>query len=164
MTVNSPSGRVLRDERGIRLEFVRSYDEPSAEVWSALTESDRMARWFGTWTGDPAPGQVTVHMTEDEGSYPQTATILECDPPSRLVVDLPSPDGTWRLSAALTEREGTTTLVFIHRLAEPYDATGVGPGWHYYLDRLGAVVSGAPVPDVWDDYWPALREAYPLPT
>lgn len=74
------------------------------------------------------------------------------------------PDGTWRLSASLTEREGTTTLVFTHRLAEPYDASGVGPGWQYYLDRLGAVLTGAPVPAAWDDYWPSPRDAYPLPT
>lgn len=91
MTVDSPTGQVLRDELGIRLEFVRSYDEPLYDVWSALTEPDRMARWFGTWTGNPSTGKVQVHMTEDEGSAPQTATILECTPPTWLVVDMQSP-------------------------------------------------------------------------
>lgn len=163
MTVTTPLGQVLRDEHGMRLEFVRTYDSPVEDVWSALTESPRMARWFGTWTGDPATGVVELCMTEDEGSTPQAVTILECEAPARLVVDLPSPDGTWRLSASLAERQGTTTLVFVQRLAEPYDASSVGPGWHYYLDRLGAVLADAPVPDVWDDYFPSLRGAYALP-
>jgi hypothetical protein len=75
----------------------------------------------------------------------------------------PGPDGVWRLSVALTETGGVTTLVFTHRLAEPYDASSIGPGWHYYLDRLEAVLAERPVPDTWDDYYPSLREAYPLP-
>ena len=71
--------------------------------------------------------------------------------------------GLGRLSVTLTEAAGRTTLVFTHRMAEPYDASSIGPGWQYYLDRLDAVLADAPVPAVWDDYWPSLREAYPLP-
>ncbi|WP_253853803.1 hypothetical protein [Prauserella alba] len=90
---------------------------------------------------------------------------MECEEPARLVVDLPSPEDTWRLQLSLTTNDdGSTTLVFIQRLAEPYDATGVGPGWHYYLDRLGAVIAHASVNQDWDtDYYPALSDAYPLP-
>jgi uncharacterized protein YndB with AHSA1/START domain len=157
----SPMGTVIRDDEGMRLEFVRTYDEPATEVWSALTDPDRMARWFGTWTGDPATGTVQLHMVED--TSPQPATIVECTPPTRLVVEVASADGPWPLSVTLTEAGGVTTLVFVHRLAEPYDASGVGPGWHYYLDRLGAVVQDQPVPAVWDDYFPRLADSYPLP-
>ncbi len=161
MTTTSPLGQVLRDEHGMRLKFMRTYDEPAAEVWSALTDPDRMARWFGTWTGDPATGTVQLQMVEDPASQP--ARILECTPPTRLAVEVTSADGPWPLSITLTEDAGVTTLVFVHRLAEPYDASSVGPGWHYYLDRLGAVVQGEPVPEVWDDYFPGLAEDYPLP-
>jgi hypothetical protein len=38
-----------------------------------------------------------------------------------------------------------TTLDFVHHLSMPYDAS-IGPGWHYYLHRLGAVVAGTTVP------------------
>lgn len=164
MTVTTPLGQVLRDEDGMRLEFVRSYDNSTDEVWSALTEPGRVARWFGTWTGDPATGTVELLMTEDESSTPQTVTILECRPPTRLVVDLPSPDDTWRLSVSLRAQAGLTTLIFTHRLAEPYNASNIGPGWHYYLDRLGAVVADTTVPDSWDDYYPSLQDAYALPS
>lgn len=163
MTVTTSLGRVLRDEEGMRLEFVRTYDDPVDEVWSALTDPEPVARWIGAWSGDPATGTVELVMTEDEGSTPATVTILECEPPARLVVDLPSPDGTWRLSVALQTQGGSTTLTFTQRLAEPYDASSVGPGWHYYLDRLGAVVAGHTVPDSWDDYYPSLKDGYALP-
>jgi hypothetical protein len=76
---------------------------------------------------------------------------------------MPSPEGVWTLAVSLRSEPGTTTLVFTQRLAEPYDATNIGPGWHYYLDRLAAVVAGTPVPDVWDDYFPVLEDSYRLP-
>lgn len=164
MAVTTRLGQVLRDQDGMRLEFVRTYDSPMAAVWSALTEPDRVSRWFGIWTGDPATGTVELLMGEDEGSTPQPVTILECQPPSLLVVDLPSPDGTWRLSVSLSARAGETTLRFTQRLTEPYDASSIGPGWHYYLDRLSAVVADAAVPDNWGDYYPSLHEAYALPS
>ncbi len=164
MTVTTPLGQVLRDEEGMRLEFVRIYDETVDEVWLTLTEPDRLARWFGTWTGDPATGTVELLMCEDEDSTPQTVTVLECQPPTRLLVELPSPDGTWRLSVSLRAQASGTTLVFTQRLAQPYDASSIGPGWHYYLDRLGAVVTNTVVPDTWDDYYPSLQDAYALPS
>ena len=163
MTVTTPFGEVVRDDEGLRLEFVRTYDEPIDDVWGAVTEPERLSRWFGTWSGDPSTGTVDVHMQEDLSGGPQPARIIECVPPTRLVVELPSPDGPWLLSVSLQPRGAGTELVFYHRLAEPYDATSVGPGWHYYLDRLGAVVSGRDVPTDWDAYFPAPEGAYTLP-
>lgn len=164
MAVTTPLGKVLRDEDGMRLEFVRTYDETVNEVWSALTEPGHLARWFGTWTGDPATGTVELLMLEDESSTPQTVTVMECRPPTRLIVDLPNPDGTWCLSVSLRAQAGGTALVFTQRLAQPYDASNIGPGWHYYLDRLGAVVADTAVPDRWDDYYPSLHDSYALPS
>ncbi|HEX8497877.1 MAG TPA: SRPBCC family protein [Actinomycetales bacterium] len=163
MTVSTPLGQVLRDQDGVRLEFVRTYDDPVGEVWSALTSPDRLARWLGTVTGDPATGAVELVMTEDEGAAAETVTIVDCEPPTRLVVEMPTPDGTWRLSTVLREQDGVTTMTFTQRLAEPYDASSVGPGWHYYLDRLAAVVTATAVPDDWDDYFPSLAAAYAVP-
>ncbi len=164
MTVTTPLGQVLRDEEGMRLQFVRTYDHTVEEVWSALTEPDRVARWIGSVSGDPATGTVELVMTEEGSSTPTVVTILECEPPARLVVEVPSPDGTWRLSVELQAHGAGTTLVFTQRLTEPYDASSVGPGWHYYLDRLGAVVTGLDVPDSWDDYFPSLKNAYAQPS
>lgn len=163
MSVPTPRGRVVRDAEGMRLEFRRSYPDSPADVWSALTDPTRLGRWFGTWTGDPASGTVDLLMTAEEGAEPQTVTIVDCDEPRRLVVDVPAPDDTWRLEVTLTSENGGTSMLFAQRLAEPYDAGSIGPGWHYYLDRLAAVLAGTPVPDDWDAYYPSLRSAYPLP-
>lgn len=161
--ITTPTGRVERDGDGLRLDFVRTFDTTIDDLWSALVDSERTARWFGSWTGDPATGEVELVMTAEDDDTPQTIEIVECDPPHRLIVISPSPDGPWRLSAELSAgADDTTTLVFSHRMAEPYDASGIGPGWHYYLDRLTAVVTGDPVPEDFDDY-AGLDGAYPLP-
>lgn len=60
MTPTTPLGRLLHDADGMRLEFVRTYDEPIDDVWAALTHPDRVARWFGRWTGDPASGRIEL--------------------------------------------------------------------------------------------------------
>ncbi len=163
MTVTTPTGQVLRDERGMLLQFERTYDTSVEDVWSALTDPDRLERWIGTATGDPATGTVDFVMTEDEGGTPSEVTILACVPPTRLVVEMASPDGPWRLSMVLDADGGATRLTFTHRLAEPYDASSVGPGWHYYLDRLDSVIAGQEAPSEWDDYYPSLARDYPLP-
>lgn len=51
-------GQILRDADGVHLQFRRSFpDTPITEVWSACTDPDRLGRWFGRWTGIPAPAQ-----------------------------------------------------------------------------------------------------------
>lgn len=163
MTVTSPLGQVLRDEDGMRLEFVRAYADPIADVWSALTDPDRTALWFGRWNGDPASGHVHVVMVAEADAEPQAVALLVCEPPTRLVVETDSPDGPWRLEVTLADHGGATTLRFVQRLAEPYDASSIGPGWHFYLDRLEAVVHGRDVPEDFDAYYPALQGDYALP-
>ncbi|WP_299035893.1 SRPBCC family protein [uncultured Pseudokineococcus sp.] len=163
MVVESPLGRVLRDADGVRLEFERTYEHPVEDVWAALTEPDGLARWIGTVTGDPRSGTVELVMSEDDGAAAEVVSVVECVPPSRLVVDLPSPDGPWRLSVVLRAEGRLAALVLTQRLDEPYDAGSIGPGWHYYLDRLGAVVGGRPVPADWDAYYPALEPHYAVP-
>ena len=57
-----PTGR--REERHGEtfLVFERTFRAPIEDVWAAVTESDRLARWIGEWTGDPSTGSVTFRM------------------------------------------------------------------------------------------------------
>jgi hypothetical protein len=48
----------------------------------------------------------------------------------------------------------------VHRLSADDDVPSTGVGWHYYLDRLDAVVLGRTPTDAWDDYFPALADLY----
>ena len=163
MTITSPLGRVVRDDDGVRLEFVRTFPDPIDRVWAAVTDPDELGAWFGTWRGDPSTGTIELRSIEGDGTWTPTP-VLECDPPRKVAVLVSSPDGDWPLSVELSEADGTTTLVFVHRLEEPYDATSVGPGWHYYLDRLGAALAGTAMPGMedWPEYEP-LGPSYPIP-
>jgi uncharacterized protein YndB with AHSA1/START domain len=164
MTVTTPRGTVIRDDEGMRLEFVRTFPDPIERVWRAVTDPTELAVWFGTWRGDPSTGTIEVQPIEGNGTF-EPATLVECDPPRRVAVVLASADGPWPLSVTLREVDAGTELVFVHRMAEPYDATSIGPGWQYYLDRLAATLASTPMPegDAWPDYEP-LGTSYPLPS
>jgi uncharacterized protein YndB with AHSA1/START domain len=156
-------GTVVREGSSVRLRFVRSYATSREDVWSALTDPDRLDRWFGRWTGDPAEGTVQVTMTAEDEQGPVPVTIRTCQPPELLELDVGGPEGAWPLTVSLTEADGRTWLTFVHELAEPYDAGSIGPGWQFYLDRLGAVLVDEPVPTRFEDYHPRLADRYLVP-
>lgn len=153
-----PTGRAV----GRDVVFVRTFQAPIDDVWAAITESDRLARWIGYYEGDPAAGSVQLFMTAEGEGPAETVMIDECEPPRLLAVTQGAgPDG-WRLRADLTQSGGTTTLTFTH-LALAADALEmVGPGWDYYLDRLVAAEGGGDVDgiDFEKDYYPAMAEHY----
>lgn len=162
--VTSPRGEVQHDADGGRnLVFHRLFPGPIEDVWSAVTDSDGLARWFGTYQGvGVVGGTVALTMTaeEDTGGEPSTVHILECEPPRRLMVEVLEGEArSWRIAVTLSEDAGTTTLLFEQAVPSEMDITDVGPGWHWYLDRLVASLAGTPMPD-WDDYYPALKSAY----
>lgn len=162
MTITSPLGEVIRDAEGVRLQFVRTYPDPIDRVWAAITDPDKLSAWYGTWRGDPSTGRIELASDEGGGEFKWT-DIVECDRPHKLVLVLPTPYGPWPISITLSESDGVTTLVFVHRLSEPYDPTSIGPGWHYYLDRMAAAIDGDAMPDLAD--WPSyvrLGSSYPL--
>ena len=147
---------------GSRLVVLRrEYPDPIDDVWSALTESERTARWIGTYTGvGRVGGGVEFTMTGEvdaggEIAPPVTVTIVECDPPRRLVLDIPEGENQpWRVAMSLAEEAGRTVLLFEQRVIEGVDPADVEAGWSWYLDRLGASLHDAPMPQ-WPDYAPA---------
>ena len=154
-------GQVTEVAEGVQVQFRRSWPDPIDDVWSALTENDRTARWFGTYEGERrVGGSGTLTMTHEEESAGEPMRIVECDPPRRLVVDTPGPEGVWHLDVTLTESGGGTLLRFRHRLDEGHNAGDIGPGWHYYLDQLSSVIAGDDPTTPWDDYYPAMIAPY----
>ena len=53
MTAN-PTGRITRLADRYTLFVDRTFQAPIEDVWAAITEPQRLARWIGTWSGDPA--------------------------------------------------------------------------------------------------------------
>src|SRR2546430_9281832 len=55
--MTTPTGEIIRTDRGPALRFERRYAFPPDEVWSALTTPERARRWLGELTigGGTAP-------------------------------------------------------------------------------------------------------------
>ncbi|WP_157155019.1 SRPBCC domain-containing protein [Diaminobutyricimonas sp. LJ205] len=154
------SGFLAKDSQGLALTLSRAFDAKAFEVWPLLTESTLLGKWIGTWTGRAGVGKTIAFVMTEEGDDPEMVTILGCDPPRYMVLELGAAGGgTWRLAVTLIEQDGNTTLTLQHYL-HPSDALAeIGPGWDYYLDRLAAVWLGDEMP-IWDDYYPALVGYY----
>ena len=159
----TPTGRREIREGHDSVVFDRTFAAPIELVWAAVTESDRLARWIGDWTGDPASGSVLFRMNaEGDEVAPETFTIDACDPPTRLVITSTTDDGpVWHFVLALVESGGTTTLTFSQSVPDAEMVAGVGPGWEYYLDRLVAAETGQDVGALaFDDYHPGQSAYY----
>ncbi|GAA5132873.1 SRPBCC domain-containing protein [Pseudonocardia adelaidensis] len=147
------------DSRTLTLR--RTYPDPVGDVWAAFTDSTRLARWFGSYSGTGRPGgtvQLTVTGEVDAGgtvSDPVPVTIHECVAPHRLVVEIPDgPAGpSWLVEVSLAGTGDGTDLVFTQRLVPGLDPADVEAGWNWYLDRLGASLHDGAMPE-WDAYAP----------
>lgn len=162
MTVAATGRLEVRDDQQV-LVLGRAFQAPITDVWAAVTESDRMARWVGTWTGQPTSGSVAFRMTAEGDDAPaQTFEILSCEPPRTLEVRTADDAGAWELGFALEDQQGITTVEFTHAVHQPDALESIGPGWEYYLDRLVAAETGGdPSTVAFDrDYYPALSEYY----
>ena len=93
-TVTTPTGNVIRDDDGVRLEFVRQYPDPIERVWAAVTDPDELGNWYGTWRGDPATGTVELASIEGGGEF-KPIEIVECSRPRRVAVVIPTPYGAF---------------------------------------------------------------------
>jgi uncharacterized protein YndB with AHSA1/START domain len=141
--------------RSIRLR--RTYDAPLDDVWDALTNPERIGRWFLPISGDYRLGG----RYQFEGNA--GGEILECDRPNRLRVSWaygePASEADVsvveiRLSAA---GEEATVLDFEHTAIVPddrWDEFGpgaVGVGWDHGLLGLALHLEGGSVgdPEAW---------------
>jgi uncharacterized protein YndB with AHSA1/START domain len=157
-------GTVTReDDERQRLEFRRSWPNPIEDVWAALTEPDRLARWIGRYDGARGPGGTgTFFMTHEEGEHTGSpATIRECDPPRRLVIEWEQPESdNWSVALDLWTEESRTFLSFAQVFPAGADLTDFALGWHWYLDKFDSVVSGRPAPADWDAFLAEVGPAY----
>lgn len=137
------------------LVLTRTFRAPVGDVWAAVTESERLGRWFATWSGDPASGRVRVTWVYEDEMPTETYVIEVCEAPTRLRVhnENDDPAQVWTLDLQLSETAGVTTLRFAQVLTDRSVVTDVGPGWEYYVDRLEEVVrTGEQAAAEWEGY------------
>ena len=144
-TTPSATGRKGERDGTAYVVFERTFEAPIADVWGAVTESDRLSRWIGNWSGDPKSGSISFFMTaEAEDAPAETIWIDECVEPTRLVMRSARPDDhseVWSWQIDLAE--------------------SVGPGWDYYLDRMVAAETGGDLAAIdFNDYYPAFAAYY----
>jgi uncharacterized protein YndB with AHSA1/START domain len=153
-------GVVTEVAEGVRLQFRRSWPDPVEDVWAALTEPDRMLRWIGSYDGERrAGGAGTFTMTHEEQPVGEPMRIVECDAPRRLVVEWQSEEA-WRVQLDLAEEDGRTVLLFTQLFPAGTEVTDYVLGWHWYLDKFAAEVSGGTPPAHWDDFYAQVGPAY----
>jgi len=149
----NPTGRLQGDD----LVLTRTFRAPIDDVWASITESDRTARWYGPWRGEPGAGRtIEVQMIHEECAPWTDMTIEACEPPRRLAL---SSGNGWHLELDLSFAAGVTELVFTQHRIKPEEAGEIGPGWEFYLDALVASREDRPLPD-FADYYPAMKDHY----
>ncbi|MGY4771617.1 SRPBCC family protein [Kribbella sp. CWNU-51] len=138
--INAVQREVSRTGETVTVRVRRSYQAEPEELWDALTDPERMRRWFWPVTGDFKVGG-TFQLQDNAGGE-----ILECEPPKRFKVTFGGP--TSLLELRLLPGSGASTeLELEHSMGEPPAPGGsgalwVGPGWDGGFLALALYVSG----------------------
>jgi uncharacterized protein YndB with AHSA1/START domain len=128
------------DNEMVAVVMRRTYQADIDDVWNAVTDPDRVRRWFLPLTGDLRVGG-SFQLEGNAGG-----DILDCARPDRLRVTFGGPDSVVELRLAAVE-DGTTTLELDHRvpLAMAGSVAGsifVGPGWDGAFLGLSLYLAG----------------------
>ena len=141
------------------VRFRRRYPVSRTELWSALTDPDRTARWAFRSTFEPRAGGAVRFDYGEAGS--SEGTVLVWDEPSVLEYEWATDtELPWRIRFELTEDGDGTLLTFDHLLPDPANPD-FAAGWHWHLDRLATHLEGRIPPEVdSDEHFEALQLHY----
>jgi uncharacterized protein YndB with AHSA1/START domain len=134
-----PSGEV------VAVTLRRTYTASVEDVWDALTDPERITRWFMPLSGDLREGG---HF-QLEGNA--GGTILRCQPPRLLRVTFGGETSIVELRLT-AEGEESTTLELEHSVPIEMAGSGagalyVGPGWDGAFMALGRHLDGEVIDD-----------------
>jgi uncharacterized protein YndB with AHSA1/START domain len=123
----------------VAVTLQRRYDADQADVWQAITDPDRIRRWFLPLTGDLREGgnfQLEGNASGD---------IMTCEPPRHLMVTF---GGESSIVDVLLSDDGQQTLLKLTH-SVPIELAGsgagalyVGPGWDGALLGLALHLAG----------------------
>jgi uncharacterized protein YndB with AHSA1/START domain len=141
------------------------------DLWSALTDPGRLARWYGQVEGDLRPGgEFRLYLESDD--WDGTGRVEACEPPRRLLVTTREADESWRkgrgaqpfdeaIEVTLTADGGQTILV-IEVLGMPLDKIAFyGAGWQIHAENLAAYLAGRARGDIearWNELVPPYQD------
>jgi len=125
------------------------------DLWSALTDPDRLARWYGQVDGELGLGGE-FRMYVDASGWEGTGRVEACEPPRRLMVTTKELSESFRktVEATLTSEDDHTVLVIEVR-GMPLDKIAFfGAGWQIHTEDLAAYLAGGERGDTearWDE-------------
>jgi uncharacterized protein YndB with AHSA1/START domain len=164
MTTETPASlRILgtlraADGKGIvRLED--RFDTAVDDLWSALTDPHRLARWLGVVQGDLRQGgefRARYFASGWEG----TGRVEECEPPRRFLVSTRSPDEPDGVVEATLTADGDQTILVIEDRGVPLkQIAAYGAGNQIHVEDLAAYLAGGERCDA-RVRWQQLHPAY----
>jgi uncharacterized protein YndB with AHSA1/START domain len=118
----------------------RSYDTSIEDVWSAVTDPQRIKRWFMPVSGDLREGGDFALEGNASGK------ILRCDPPKLLRTTFGDESSIVEVRLTANGEDGTT-LELEHSVPMAMAGSGagalyVGPGWDGAVMGLGLYLAG----------------------
>ena len=146
MTSNAhPETRILgslrsADGKGV-VRIEDRYDTDIDDLWSAITDPRRLARWYGQVEGDLRPGGEFHGRLE---FWEGTGRVEACEPPRRLLMTTRGVDEPYDevIEATLTADGDQTTLV-IETRGMPLDLIAAyGAGYQIHAENLAAHLAG----------------------
>jgi uncharacterized protein YndB with AHSA1/START domain len=132
------------------------------DLWSALTDPDRLARWYGQVDGELGLGGE-FRMYVDASGWEGTGRVEACEPPRRLMVTTKELSESFRktVEATLTSEDDHTVLVIEVR-GMPLDKIAFfGAGWQIHTEDLAAYLAGGERGDTearWDELVPPYQD------
>ena len=137
------------------------FDAAIEEVWSALTDPSRLARWYGEVEGDLRLGgeyRASLFASGWEG----TGRVEACDPPQRLLVTIKDADESDEnvIEVTLTAEDGQTAMVWEER-GMPLDLlSAYGAGVQLHVEDLADHLAGRERREDAKARWAELHPAY----
>ncbi len=160
LIIRSISHRQHDGKPAIVLVATRSYNQKREDVWDALTNAERIPKWFLPITGDLRAG----------GNYQlkgnASGKIVVCEPPGRLKLTWGMQGQDSWVNLSLTAANGGGTELSLEHIAhipqemwEQYGPGATGIGWDLSMFGLEQHFAASPVvvPETADE-WMASKE------
>jgi uncharacterized protein YndB with AHSA1/START domain len=153
---------ILRSTGGggiVRIED--RYDTDIQDLWSAVTDPSRLARWLGEVEGDlRLGGEFRAHFLAS--GWEGTGRVEVCEPPQRLIVITKDSDGSNEgpIEVSLIAEGDQTILVWEERVPQGL-LPEYGAGIQVHVEDLGAHIAGRERCDAairWGELVPLYRD------
>ena len=145
------------DGKGV-VRMEGSYDTDIDDLWSALTDAQRLARWLAKVEGDLSLGGAFQAIFTSGWEGP--GRVDACEPPQRLLVTMTPGGEEETVIEAVLVADGDQTRLVVEERGLPLDELAAhGAGWQAHLEDLAAHGAGREAAD-WHTRWTELAPSY----